>query len=93
MTAFLRHGEVSHIFDSDGHEKSILKRRNRTMRCEDSVLSVRSSDCTQTDELVEESDAIFQRESLRHELASVGVEVRINTEVASSGPRDFKLAL
>ena len=60
------------------------------MRCDVSVLSDRASDFTQTEE-AEESDAIFQRESLRHELASVGVEVRINTEAL--GARDFKLAL
>eukprot|EP00913_Durusdinium_trenchii_P002676 g2477.t1 len=60
------HGEVSHIFDSDGHANSILRRRNRTVRSDDSV-SVTSgcaSDATQTNEFdfAEESDGFFQRE-------------------------------
>jgi len=100
------HGDVSHIFDGDGHASNILRRRNRTMR-DGGLMSPRSysprtsecraSDCTQTDDF---DQAVILKREESTDPKDVRVDVGTSELVASevqqvriSAPAVFKLAL
>lgn len=101
------HGDVTHIFDSDGHATSILRRRNRTVRCDESSMSSMYSHRSHSPRTTESKTLEFglptvvqeEEESRRSECEHSDVVLEIDgtdnkvQQVRPSAPAVFKLAL
>mmetsp|Transcript_47264 Transcript_47264/g.78045 ORF Transcript_47264/g.78045 Transcript_47264/m.78045 type:complete len:127 (+) Transcript_47264:67-447(+) len=102
------HGDVTHIFESDGHATSILRRRNRTARCdESSISSMHSHRSSHSPRTIESKTLDFglptvvqeEEESRRSECEHSDVVLDIDgtenkvQQVRPSAPAVFKLAL